>query len=345
MSSPIKNILSFLLKLSLILGIFAYLFWKASNTEIEDGKNVFQILWEQPKRFELIAAAFLMQLLSCSVTFIRWQWLVQSLGLTLSFKDAFRFGFVGLLLNLAPMGIVGGDLVKCLLLIKQNPKSRPEAVASVIVDRIVGLLVMFVTGSVLLYCTGFMFQTDIWAKTLSHITFSLTFISFFCTGIVFLPFFAQGHLERLLERIPYCGKILGKLTKSLLLYRNHKTNLLMCFFLTFGVHIPFGIALYFIAHGLFPFVPSVVEHVMLYCTVNLTSMIPLAAGPFELVLDKVYPCLTVNGIALGAGIGLVVALAHRLVSICVAGVGIVYYLSSKEEIREWVKESTPEDIS
>jgi hypothetical protein len=328
MASKIKKILLFFLKLSLILGIFVYLFWKASGTPIEDGKNVFQILWEQPKRFDFIAGAFLMQLFAVSMTFVRWRWLVQTFGLTLSLKDAFRFGFVGLLLNLAPMGIVGGDLVKSYLLINHNPKYRTQAVASVIVDRIVGLLVMFLLGSVLVCATGFIFRDDVWSKTLSRITLLLTVIGFTCTGIVFLPFFAKGHIERVLEKIPYCGRIAGKLTNSLLLYRHHKICLFQAFLLTFLVHIPFGISLYLIANGLFQNVPGIIDHILLYSTVNLTSMIPLAAGPFELVLNELYH----NGFEKGIGIGLVVALAHRLISICVAGVGIVYYLSSKDEI-------------
>ncbi|MDR0335730.1 MAG: flippase-like domain-containing protein, partial [Planctomycetaceae bacterium] len=259
---------------------------------------------------------------------------VQTLGLVLSVKDSFRLGFLGLMLNLAPMGIVGGDLVKGYLIAKKNPNSMSQAVASVIVDRIIGLLVMFLCGAFFVVATGFAFRQEMLARTFSQLVFLLTGIGYACVGIVFLPFFAKGHVERLLAKIPFCGNILGKLTQSLLLYRNHKICLLKTFALTFFVHIPFGVSLYLIAKGLFGSVPNLIDHIMLYNVVNLTAMIPLAAGPFEFVLEQVYPLFEVNGLRMGVGIGLVVALGYRLISILVAGLGIVYYLSSRDELKE-----------
>ncbi|MDR2441711.1 MAG: flippase-like domain-containing protein [Planctomycetaceae bacterium] len=334
MLRKIKKTLIFCFKLVLILGIFGFLFWNASQATDADGKNVFELLWEQPKRWELLGAAFFVQLFAVAVTIWRWRCLVQTLGLILSVKNAFRFGFLGLMLNLAPMGIVGGDLIKGYLIAKKNPDYMSQAVASVIVDRIIGLLVMFLCGTIFVCATGFAFRQEVLARTLSQLVFILTIISYTCVGIVFLPFFSKGHIERLLAKIPFCGNTLGKLTRSFLLYRNHKICLLKTFAMTFFVHIPFGFSLYLIAGGLFGSVPNLIDHIMLYNVVNLTAMIPLAAGPFEFVLEQVYQLFSVEGIRMGVGIGLVIALGYRFISILVAGLGIVYYLSSRDEIRE-----------
>ncbi|MDR2705578.1 MAG: flippase-like domain-containing protein [Planctomycetaceae bacterium] len=334
MLQTVKKTFIFCFKFALILGIFGFLFWNASKATDADGKNVFELLWEQPKRWDLLGAAFLVQLFAVSTTIFRWRWLVQTLGLTLSVKDAFRLGFLGLMLNLAPMGIVGGDLIKSYLIAKKNPDYMSQAVASVIVDRIVGLLVMFLCGSIFVCLTGFAFRQEVLARTFSQIVFILTGIGYICVGIVFLPFFSKGHVERLLAKIPFCGSTLEKLTRSFLLYRNRKICLLKAFAITFLVHIPFGISLYLIAQGLFGSVPNLIDHIMLYNVVNLTAMIPLAAGPFEFVLEQVYPLFSVDGVKMGIGIGLVVALGYRLISILVAGLGIIYYLSSRDEIKE-----------
>lgn len=321
----------FVLKLLLIFGIFAFLFWKASQTA--DGQeNAFQKLVSQQKQVELLVAAFFVQFFAVSMTICRWRWLARSLGLVLSIKEAFRLGFLGLMLNLAPMGIVGGDAVKAYVLAKQNPEARPQAVASVIVDRIIGLLVMFLLGSFFVLWTGFYSLDAIWARSISQIVFALTIIGYSCVGIVFLPFFAKGHVEQLIARIPVCGRVASKLTKSLLLYRERKICLLQSFLITFLVHLPFGVSLYLIANGLFTSVPTFVDHLMLYNIVNLTSMIPLAAGPFEFVLDEIYPLFPVDGEAIHHGVGLIVALGYRIISICVAALGIVYYLTSKYEL-------------
>jgi uncharacterized protein (TIRG00374 family) len=333
MFQTVKKTSIFCLKLALILGIFGFLFWKAATATGADGsKNVFELLWEQPKRWDLLLIAFFVQLFSVSVTIFRWRWLVLTLGLTLAVKDAFRLGFLGLMLNLAPMGIVGGDLIKSYLIAKKNPDYMSQAVASVVVDRIIGLLVMFLCGTIFVCLTGFAFREEVLARTFSHLVFALTIIGYASVGIVFLPFFAKGHIERFLAKIPFGGEVISKLTRSFLLYRNHKICLFKAFAITFFVHIPFGISLYLIAKGLFGSVPNLLDHIMLYNVVNLTAMIPLAAGPFEFVLEQIYPLFS-----MGIGIGLVVALGYRLISILVAGLGIVYYLSSKDEIREAVK--------
>jgi hypothetical protein len=334
MLQTVKKTFIFCIKLGLIFGIFGFLFWKASQATDADGKNVFELLWEQPKRWELLGAAFLVQLFAVSATILRWRWLVQTLGLTLSVKDAFRLGFLGLMLNLAPMGIVGGDLVKSYLIAKKNPDYMSQAVASVIVDRIIGLLVMFLCGGIFVCLTGFAFREEVLARTFSQLVFILTGMGYVCVGIIFLPFFSKGHVERLLAKIPFCGGILGKLARSFLLYRHCKICLLKAWAITFLVHIPFGFSLYLIALGLFGLVPNLPDHLMLYNVVNLTAMIPLAAGPFEFVLEQIYPLFSVNGVKMGVGIGLVVALGYRLISIFVAGLGIVYYLSSRDEIKE-----------
>ena len=319
-----RRFLWILLQFLLIAGIFGFLFWSAATTVDSEGKNVFTVLYEQPKRWHLLAAAFLTQLFAVALTFIRWRWLVRILGLECSRREAFRFGFFGLMLNLAPLGIVGGDAIKAVLIAQRNPHNKSQAVASVFIDRFVGLLVMFICGTVFVCWTGFAFQPEILAQTLTHLVFAFTAVSLIGTGIVFLPFFAKGHFERLLEKIPFCGNLLSKLTQALLLYRHHTRCLLQCCLITVFVHISLGVSLHWIATGLFLSVPGLLDHIMLHNVANLTSMIPLAAGPYELILEQLYQML-----AMSVGMGLIVALMYRLTTIGVAIMGIIYYYGSR----------------
>ena len=307
----------------LIAGIFGFLFWNAIHAVDADGKNIFTVLCEQPKRWHFLAAAFFAQLFGASVTFIRWRWLVRTLGLECSYRDAFRLGFLGLMLNLAPLGIVGGDAVKALLIAQRNPVYKSQAVASVFIDRFIGLLVMFIFGSFLICYTGFYIRPEITAQLFTHLVFAFTAAGLLGTAIVFLPFFAKGHFERWIEKIPLCGPLGSKLTGALLLYRNRKWCLLQSSLITIFVHLAFGLSLYWIAIALFPLVPGVVDHFMIHNVANLTSMIPLAAGPYELALEGLYKLF-----AMSVGMGLVVSLMFRLVTIFVALAGIVYYYVS-----------------
>jgi len=322
--SPMKRFLQIFLQFLLIAGIFGFLFWNAATAVDSEGKNIFTILCEQPKRWHFLAAAFFVQLFAVSLTFIRWRWLVRTLGLECSFREVFRLGFLGLMLNLAPLGIVGGDAVKAVLIAQRNPDYKSQAVASVFIDRFVGLLVMFICGAILICYTGFFARPEIIAQTFTHLVFAFTAAGLLGTGIVFLPFFAKGHFERLIEKIPLCGTLGSKLTKALLLYRDHKRCLLQSCVITIFVHLSFGLSLYCIAIALFPSVPSLTDHIMLHNVTNVTSMIPLAAGPYELVLEQLYQLYLMN-----VGMGLIVSLMFRLTTIFVALVGIVYYIAAR----------------
>jgi uncharacterized membrane protein YbhN (UPF0104 family) len=258
------------------------------------------------------------------MTLVRWRWLVRALGLECSRKASFRIGFMGVMLNLAPLGIVGGDAVKALLIAKKNPDYKSHAVASVFIDRFIGLLVMFICGTGFILLTGFHTRPEILARTFTNLVFIFTAGSIVGTAIVFLPFFAKGHFETFLEKIPVCGGIISRLTRSLLLYRSHPWCLIQSCLATLFVHLSFGFSLYWIAAGLFPSAPDLTHHMMLYNVANLTSMIPLAAGPFELVLEQFYQLL---GMSVGAG--LVTALTYRLTAILVAVAGVVCSMPGK----------------
>jgi len=313
------------LQFALIAGIFGFLFWGAATATDDDGKNIFTLLYEQPKRWHFLVAAFFSQLLAVVVTFIRWRWLVLTLGLECSRREAFRIGSLGFMLNLAPLGIVGGDAVKAVLIAQRNPDYKPQAVASVLIDRFIGLLVMFIVGSIFICWTGFVFRTEILAQTFTHLVFGLTAASLIGTSLAFLPLFAKEHFERLVEKIPLAGKLAGKLTRALLLYRQHKRCLLQCCLITFCVHIPLGLSVYWIATGLFLSVPDAANHIMFHNVANLTSMIPLAAGPYEWVLEQLYQMSGMN-----VGMGLIVALMFRLITIFIAVLGIGYYFVKRQ---------------
>jgi uncharacterized protein (TIRG00374 family) len=321
-----KRFLSIFFQFLLIAGIFGFLFWNAAATTDANGKNIFTVLCEQPKRWHFIAAACCVQLFAVSVTFIRWRWLLRTLGLQCSRREVFRLGFLGLILNLAPLGIVGGDVVKAVLIAKKNPDFKSQAVASVFIDRFLGLLVMFICGSLLICYTGFYARSAVIAQTFTHLVFALTAAGLLGTGIVFLPFFAKGHCERLIEKIPLCGTLGSKLVQALLLYRNHKRCLLMSCLITILVHLSFGVSLYWVAIALFPAVPDLVNHIMLHNVTNVTSMIPLAAGPYELVLEQLYSLEGMN-----VGMGFIVSLMFRLTTIFVAAAGMIYYFAAKTD--------------
>ena len=81
------------------------------------------------------------------LTFLRWFCLVAALRFQFTIRDAMRLGFIGYLFNFVAPGSVGGDLVKAALLAKEQPDRRATAVATVLLDRILGMLALFMIGA------------------------------------------------------------------------------------------------------------------------------------------------------------------------------------------------------
>ena len=62
-------------------------------------------------------------------------------------RAAFLLGFIGNVFNLVIPGAVGGDLIKAAYLVRMNI-NRTQAIASMVIDRILGLLGLFLLAGI-----------------------------------------------------------------------------------------------------------------------------------------------------------------------------------------------------
>ena len=150
----LKKLLITLLKVGISAAIIGYLVYDATQTK-DKTANVFTNLVNQPKRWDLLAAGWACCWGAVLLTFIRWWYLVRALDIPLRFRDSIRIGFWGYLFNFLPLGIVGGDVVKTVMLDHDYPRNRAKALASVLVDRVIGLYVLFIVASVAILATQF----------------------------------------------------------------------------------------------------------------------------------------------------------------------------------------------
>ena len=130
-----------LAKMALAVAILGFLAYRVQQNQ------GFARLLNEPKNWGLLAAALVCTLLSITLSFVRWHVLVNALGLSFRLVDALRLGALGFALNFVSLGSVGGDLFKAIFLAKEYPGRRTEAVATVMVDRLLGLLMMMVLAS------------------------------------------------------------------------------------------------------------------------------------------------------------------------------------------------------
>lgn len=86
-----KRLLSTFVKIALSVAIIAYLVYDA--TQSKEHGNVFANLIHQPKRWDLLAAAWAMCTVAVLLTFLRWWYLVRALDVPCRLADAVRISF------------------------------------------------------------------------------------------------------------------------------------------------------------------------------------------------------------------------------------------------------------
>ena len=211
-----KRLLITLLKVGVSAAIIAYLVYDATASKKHG--NVFVNLWNQPKHWGMLAGAWFFCLAAVLLTFIRWWYLVLALDIPCRLSDAIRISFWGFLFNLAPLGIVGGDLVKAVMLAHEQPGHRAKAVATVFVDRIIGLYVLFIVASAAILLSGFWRIHDV--QWVCNLTFIITAASTVGLGVLIYPGVTGGRLSRAMGRIPRVGRYIESLIDAVRMYKS-----------------------------------------------------------------------------------------------------------------------------
>ena len=336
--NPLRRLALTLVKIALSVGILAFLIVRAAK------ESAFEDLTRQSKHWGLLAAAAGVCFAAVVLTLIRWFWLVRALELPFRLHEALRLGFLGYLFNLAPMGIVGGDLLKAVMLARRQPGRRAEAVASVLMDRLLGLYVLFLVASAAIFLTG-LWRTDVPSVRIACQTaMGLTVAGTVFMAVLLLPDATRGRSTEWFGRLPYVGHSLKRLIEAVRMYRLKLPTLAAAFVASIAIHSLFSVGVYLVACGLYEHVHSVGMHFVIIPLSAATGVLPITMGPFEGVLALLYKGIPLPGAPAEVaanlfGQGVAVALAYRIITVLIAAVGACYYLGSRQEVAEVVHEA------
>lgn len=333
-----KNLLT-LIKFALPVAIIAWLMWQVHHHD----PQTFNELLARPKNWPLLCAALLTVITAVSITFIRWYLLVRTLEMKFSLADAFRLGFLGYLFNFVSAGSVGGDLFKAIFIAREQPTRKAEAVATVLVDRMIGLYALLVVTSVALLIT----RPDTPTPQLTVIT-RVTFLGTVVGGVgilmVLMPGFTSGSVSEMLGQIPKIGPLFTRLIRAVRMYRSRPGVLAVIGVLSLGVHCLNAVAVYMIATALFSQVPPLSEHMIvvpLGMVAGAIPGLPAGLGAFEFAIKYLYE--TIPTVPLEHGEGLVVALGYRIITIVIAMIGVAYYWASRREVSQVLHEAEEQE--
>jgi uncharacterized membrane protein YbhN (UPF0104 family) len=200
------------------------------------------------------------------------------------------------LFNFLTLGVLGGDLVKTIFLARRQPGRRTEAIASTLVDRIIGLYALFVLASVAILCVDWEQlhvrdpQQLAAVRMLCWVTVGATVVCTIGLFVVALPSFGRSPLFEWLHGLPKVGATLQRVTTAVRIYRDRPVLMALVGISSIATHTMFVLSVFLIACGLPGEIPSLPLHFVIVNIANVANTLPLPGGigGFEYVLDFMY---------------------------------------------------------
>lgn len=326
-------------KYGISLAILSWLFWRTWRA------GQFSLLWEGEKQWGWLAVALAAGCTVCLVSYFRWFLLGRALDLDFRLVDAVRLGFLGNFLNLMSFGVLGGDAVKALFLARRMPGRGPEAFASVVFDRALGLMTMFGFAGVAWLFASFPdggAANDTGKAAVDVVClFSLVASAsgLVGLGVLFLtPRFTKTSFYRRVARWPRVGSLFKRLVAVGLAYRYRFNAVILALGLSVVVNLLFAVTIYAVASGLSPRNPTFGQHLVLSPISMVANAAPLPGGlgGMEAALSFLYTAFARDGMS--GEHGFLVAIGFRCILLITAAIGLGVYLTGLREWRSLSKE-------
>jgi uncharacterized membrane protein YbhN (UPF0104 family) len=272
------------------------------------------------------------------LAYYRWYLLVRALGLPFTVRDSFRLGMIGTLFNMVIPGAIGGDFVKAAYFAREQAR-KGRAIASIVIDRIVGLIGLFVLAAI----TGAWSWPSLGEEVRGVVI--AAWIALGVTTLLLILCFAinpHGPVARRLNRSKRGAKLVRELHETGVAYRRRPGVVLLG--IAGGATTHFGNVLAFVAvsHALYPSaqVPSLTHNLMIVPLVLFSTAIPLpfsGLGASEGVSTLLFLSVDFRG-------GAMAMLGFRLLQFIGAGLGAIVYAANRRQVRDLSSEADHTEV-
>jgi glycosyltransferase 2 family protein len=259
----------------LAFALLAFVIWR-NREQIND-------IFSRPLDFRLFAAALLIYMSSVLLTLVRWFTLVRVIEPSFKLSSTFVLGAIGMVFNLVIPGGVGGDLIKASYLVRMRIR-RTQAIASMVIDRILGLLALFILAAVSGAIAWSGSPRDV------RILALLAWLAVLAGSLVLVAIFT-GAFSRLFPRASSSGSKFGLIVSELRemsnTYRGRLKVVFGCLALSVLIHSLNVLAFFSVGCMLYPDMPTTLaQHFSMVPLILFTLAVPLpfgALGVTELV--------------------------------------------------------------
>lgn len=267
----------------------------------------------------------------------RWWRLLALAGCPTSWWNALRLTFLGLFFNNVLPGATGGDVVKGVIVAKENPGRGAEALVTVLVDRVFGMIALALVALVVILMEPLLRGNresafvDLRASLLWGLGASVVGLALYANK----PLRRRSGLSALVSRLPLAEK-LRSLDRAALSYLKQPGPVAIAFLFSFVNHVLVTLGVFVLggALGVPRSVVSMTDYFVLVPVANLISAVPLAPGGWgvgELAFQGLFRMIHAS-----PAMGVAVSVTFRLSQLAIGLLGGLFLLfpQSRTELRE-----------
>lgn len=236
--------------------------------------------------------------------------------------EAVRLGFMGNLLNQVSIGSVGGDLFKAIEAARRSNGKRTEVVASVLVDRAVGLLgLLLITATVL--------QTSSQSnRILDTIRWGSTILAAIgLAGLLAIATVGRKLPTKQLLRLPWIGHQTRRFVDACMIFQGRYRLLTEVVLSSVVVHTLLTLSCVLVSHALYDQTPTLRDHFTAIPPAIAAATLPITPGGLglqEAAIDGLFK--QIGNLPEGYS-PLVMAIFFRGLLLATTLIGAVYYLT------------------
>ena len=323
------------LKYLLAFGLLSYVVY--TNWDPPSGSGLKEV-WRahvidgQPINGGAFVTAFVLFGISLLVTLCRWHILIRAQDLPTTLSISFRIGLLGFFFNTFLPGSIGGDLVKAAA-VAQEQSRRTAAVATVIMDRVIGLwsLISFTAlmGGICWLSgllDGVTANPSVVIITSAAGIVGVSFVGWALMGLV--PASGTDRLVYKLADIPKIGGTAAEFWRVIWMYRNRQGSIAVAIGLSWISNVGFVLAFYCCGLTLWneqpnnP-LPTLAQSFLIVPLGTMIGAIPLfpgGAGISEAGFGGIYALF-----GSAASNGILASLVNRLVSWIIGVLGYLVF--------------------
>lgn len=269
------------------------------------------------------------------VSVARWWRLLRIAGCETTYWNTLRLTFLGFFFNLVVPGLTGGDVIKAVMVVRENPQRRADALMSVIVDRGLGLFVLVALALVVV---------SAWSEKFGDLVLPVAAVfALMCIAILLLlnsRVRRALRISQLLERLPQAER-LRSLERALASYGQHRLEIAIAIVLSVLNHLGIAGAIFAIGRAFGETEMAFPIYMAVTAIANVASTLPVTPSGFgvgEGVFGWLFTVLHAS-----ATLGVAVSLTFRLLTVVLnLSGGIFLLLPGGREMRAQL-ESTRTD--